>query len=91
MIAILLAALLAAATFGSALVLADSAVRGRNAFRLLRGQQSAGLEGDRRLTVRFVDLAARPALPALRPRGFSPARPVRRPAPSLAPSLPAAA
>ena len=90
MIVILLVAVFAAAVLGSALVLADSAVRGRNAFRRLRGEL-ARLDSDRRVTVRFEHVCARPALPALRPRGLSPARPARRPARSPAPSLPAAA
>lgn len=90
MLAILLAVVFAAAALGGALVLADSAVRGRNAFRQLRGGP-AWLDTGMGISVRFEDFGARPASPVLRQRAFSPARPVRRPVRSPARSLHAAA
>lgn len=90
MIAILLVALFAVATLGSVWVLADSAVRGRNAFRQLRGVL-AGAEGPRRTSVRFEDFVRLPALPALRQRGFTAGRQARPKAASPARTLPAAA
>lgn len=90
MIAILLVALFAATAFGSAIVLADSAVRGRNAFRQLRGQL-ARLEHTPQVRVALIQFDSRRAFPVLRQRCVSAARPVRRPARSLALSLHAAA
>jgi hypothetical protein len=87
---ILLVALFVTAALCSAAVLADSAARGRNAFRQLRGQL-ARLDVNPRVTVRFVDFARAPALPALRGRIVSGGRQARRPARSRAPSLHAAA
>ena len=52
MIAILLVALFAAVAVTSVATLADAAVRGRNAFRLLRSERVSAHE-DRRVTVRF--------------------------------------
>ena len=90
MVAILLAALFAAVAAGSIGVLADSAVRGRNTFRQLRGQL-ARLETAPRIRVIIVEPFAEAPLPALRSRGVSGQRQARRPAASRARSLPAAA
>ncbi len=90
MIAILLVALFALASLGSAWVLADSAVRGRNAFRRLRGAY-ARADGTRRTSIRFEDFARMPALPALRQRGFTAGRQARPKAALPARTLPAAA
>ena len=90
MSAILLIALCAAAAIGSAAVLADSAVRGRNAFRQLRGQL-ARLENAPRISVGFSGGMSEPALPALRARTVSAPRRALRPAGSRAPTQHAAA
>ena len=90
MIAILIVVVSAALAIGSALVIADSVVRGRNAFRQLHAQPAdCGVTVP--VFISFEDWAARPALPALRPRGSATARQARRPAKSLAPTLHAAA
>ena len=82
-----------AAVLGSVLVIADSAVRGRNAFRALRAQPaSGGVQVP--VSIRFEDFVARPALPALRQRtakARQARRPVRTPLSSPSPSLHAAA
>jgi hypothetical protein len=90
MLAIFLVALFAAAALGSAAVLTDSAVRGRNAFRLLHAQL-ARLESEPRVTIRFADFARQPEFPMLRTRAISPARQTRHPVRSRAPSPRAAA
>lgn len=90
MFAILLAALFVAAALGCAAVLADSAVRGRNAFRQLRGQLTR-LEAAPQIRVTFAEPVRGAALPALRSRALSAGRPARRPARSPVRSLPAAA
>jgi hypothetical protein len=61
----LLVALFVTATVASAATLADAAVRGRNAFRLLRGDL-ARLQTTRRVTVTFVDVVAEAPAPARR-------------------------
>jgi hypothetical protein len=66
MIATLLVALFATVALASAASLADAAVRGRNAFRLLRGDL-ARIDGVRRVTVQFADVEAPARMPALRP------------------------
>ena len=66
MIAVLSLALLATVAVASVLALADAAVRGRNAFRLLRGDM-ARLASDRQITVTFADVAGNSAMPVLRP------------------------
>ena len=90
MFAMLLAALFVAAAIGSAVMLVDSAVRGRNAFRQLRGQL-ARLETAPRIRVTFAEPVREAGLPALRSRALSAPRPARRPVRSPARSLPAAA
>lgn len=65
MTAILLAALFATVAVASAATLADAAVRGRNAFRLLRGD-AARIAAGRRITVTFVDAIHNTPLPPLR-------------------------
>lgn len=65
MSAILLVTLFAAVAFASVLTLADAAVRGRNAFRLVSGD-AARMNADRRVTVTFVDSAPEQRMPALR-------------------------
>jgi len=66
MFATFLIALLATATVASTFVIADAAVRGRNAFRLLRGD-IARLQAPRRVRVTFVDAVVETRIPALRP------------------------
>jgi len=66
MIASLLVALFATVALASAVSLADAAVRGRNAFRLLRGDL-ARIDEVRRVTVQFVGVEAPARMPALRP------------------------
>lgn len=78
MIAMLLLALFATVALASAVALADAAVRGRNAFRLLRGDL-ARIDALRRVTVRFEGEEAARQIPALRPAAISAARSVRRP------------
>lgn len=90
MIAILIVAVFAAAALGSVLVIADSAVRGRNAFRQLHGRL-AQFEAPAQVSIRFEEFGARPALPVLRQRALNAARPARRPVRSPLPSLHAAA
>ena len=90
MIAVLLVALFAVAALGGVAVLADSAVRGRNAFRQLRGQL-ARLEGEPRIGVAFIECQPEPALPALRSRAVSAPRQARRPVRTPAPIRHAAA
>lgn len=65
MIATFLLALLATVAVASVVTLVDAAVRGRNAFRLLRGDM-ARLDSDRRISVTFVDTAETARMPALR-------------------------
>ncbi len=77
MIALLLAALFAALAVASAVTLADAVVRGRNAFRLLRGDL-ARIDAVRTVTVRFEGDHAPARMPALRPAGVSAARLSRR-------------
>ncbi len=83
MIATLLVALFATIAVASAVSLADAAVRGRNAFRLLRGDL-ARIDGVRRVTVQFETNEAPARMPALRPATVSatrssPRRTVRAP------------
>ncbi len=66
MIAVLSIALLATVAVASAFALADAAIRGRNAFRLFRGDM-VRLASDRRITVTFADVAGHAAMPVLRP------------------------
>ncbi len=77
MIATMLLALFATVALASAATLADAVVRGRNAFRLLRGDL-ARIDSMRKVTVRFEGVSAVP-MPALRAASVNP-RPVRRPA-----------
>lgn len=77
MIAILLVALFAAVAIASATTLADAAVRGRNAFRLLRGDLARANEQPR-VTVRFEGEDQWQPLPALRPISVRGARGARR-------------
>jgi hypothetical protein len=77
MIASLLVALFATVALASAVTLADAAVRGRNAFRLLRGDL-ARIDGLRRVTVRFEGVTGGSAMPALRPAPVSAVRSSRR-------------
>ena len=65
MIATLLIALFATVAVASAVSLADAAVRGRNAFRLLRGDL-ARIDAVRRVTVQFADVETAQRMPALR-------------------------
>lgn len=84
MLAILLVALFAAIAVASAVTLADAAVRGRNAVRLLRGElRRAG--SVRRVTVSFDREPAVLPLPPLRSLAISARRRVSRPAPVAAP------
>lgn len=84
MFAILLVALFAAIAVASAVTLADAAVRGRNAVRLLRGElRQAG--SVRRVTVSFDREPAVLPLPPLRSLAISARRRVSRPAPVAAP------
>ena len=78
MIATLLVALFATIALASAATLADAAVRGRNAFRLLRGDL-ARIDSLRHVTVRF-EAGETSRMPALRPAALKAARSVRRPA-----------
>ncbi len=73
MIATLLVALFATIALAGAVTLADAAVRGRNAFRLLRGDL-ARIDALRRVTVRFEGEEAPRGLPALRPAALTPVR-----------------
>ena len=77
MIAFLLVALFAAVAVTSVATLADAAVRGRNAFRLLRSERVSADE-DRRVTVRFEGEDMWQPLPALRPLAVRGARGARR-------------
>jgi hypothetical protein len=77
MIATLLVALFATIALASAVTLADAVVRGRNAFRLLRGDL-ARIDSIRHVTVRFEGASAPAAMPALRPAAVSAARSARR-------------
>jgi|GEM_PF-4430116 len=77
MIALLLATLFAALAVASAFTLADAAVRGRNAFRLLRGDL-ARIDAVRNVTVRIEGNNALVRMPALRPAAVSSARSSRR-------------
>lgn len=90
MFALLVIALFAAAALCGIVVLADSAVRSRNAFRQLHGQL-ARLDGTPRISVNIVPPLLGDALPALRVRAVSAPRQVRRRAPSRAPIRHAAA
>ena len=83
MIATLLVALFATVALASAVSLADAAVRGRNAFRLLRGDL-ARIDSVRRVTVRFEGVTATAPMPALRNAPVS-QRSTRRPARSPKP------
>jgi hypothetical protein len=76
MTAFLLVALFATVAVASILTIADAAVRGRSALRLLRGElaRSAAV---RVITV-TIDGAEDPRVPALRPGPLSPARTARR-------------
>ena len=82
MIATLLVALFATIALASAVTLADAAVRGRNAFRLLRGDL-VRIDAVRRVTVQFADIEAAQRMPALRAvpvkAGRSASRRVRAP------------
>ena len=84
MIAILLAALFAAVAVASAVTLADGFVRGRNAFRLLRGDL-ARLDAVQRVTVRYESDSEILPLPPLRSLAISARRRVARPARAAAP------
>ena len=77
MIATLLVALFAAIALASAATLADAAVRGRNAFRLLRGDL-ARIDAVREVTVRFAGEDAWKPLPVLRPVAVRGVRGTRR-------------
>ena len=79
-----------AVALGSVLVIADSAVRGRNAFRTLRAQPAQdGVQVP--VSLSFEDFGVRPALPALRQRNGVTARQARRAVRPSLPSLHAAA
>lgn len=73
MITTLLVALFATVALASVASLADAAVRGRNAFRLLRGDL-ARIDGLREVTVRFEGGETPARMPALRPTALSAAR-----------------
>jgi hypothetical protein len=77
MIATLLVALFATVALASAASLADAAVRGRNAFRLLRGDL-ARIDSVRKVTVRFEGEDMWQPLPVLRPVTVRGARGSRR-------------
>jgi hypothetical protein len=79
MIATLLVALFATIALASAVTLADAAVRGRNAFRLLRGDL-ARIDTLRRVTVEFADMEAAQRMPALRAVPVKAGRSATRPA-----------
>lgn len=68
MSAILLVALFATIAAASVITLADAAVRGRNAFRLVRGDMTR-INADRFVSVTFADYAESARMPALRPAG----------------------
>jgi hypothetical protein len=78
MIATKLVALFASVALASAATLADAVVRGRNAFRLLRGDM-ARIENGRQVTVCFEGLSVSAPMPALRAAAVN-QRLVRRPA-----------
>ena len=84
MIALLLAALFAALAVLSAVTLADAAVRGRNAFRLLRGDL-ARLDTGRAVTVSYDCENEILPLPPLRSLAISARRRVARPVRAAAP------
>ena len=84
MIATLLVALFATIALASAVTLADAAVRGRNAFRLLRGDL-ARIDAVRRVTVEFADIETAQRMPALRAAPVKAGRSVARPARVRAP------
>ena len=71
MIATMLVALFAAVALASAVTLADAVVRGRNAFRLLRGDL-VRIDSMRKVTVRFERVNPPAAMPALRAVAVSP-------------------
>ncbi len=73
MIGSLLVALFATVAVASVVTLADAAARGRNAFRLLRGDL-ARIDGLRQVTVRLEGENALERFPALRPAAFSATR-----------------
>ena len=81
MIATILVALFATIAVASAVTLADAVVRGRNAFRLLRGDL-VRIDSLRQITVRFEGDEAAQRMPALRTAPISkrsPRRTVRAP------------
>ena len=84
MLAILLIALFATIALASAVTLADSVVRGRNAVRLLRGDL-ARIDAVRRVTVSYECEPDVPALPPLRSLAISARRRATRPARAAAP------
>ena len=77
MIASLLVALFATVALASAVTLADAVARGRNAFRLLRGDL-ARIDKQRRVTVRFEGVNGAQAMPVLRAAPVSAIRSPRR-------------
>lgn len=79
MLALLITALFAAIALASAVALVDAAVRGRNAFRLLRGDL-ARIEAVRRVTLTFTGEPEALPLPPLRSLAISARRRVIRPA-----------
>jgi len=91
MIAVVLFALFAATAVASGFVIADSAARGRNAFRQLRGDL-ARLDREQRITRIVEEGVLRRPMPALRrPAMATPARSSRRSVRSPVPTLHAAA
>lgn len=85
MIAILLIALFATIALASAATLADGVVRGRNAFRLLRGDLGR-IEAVQRVTVTYAGEAEALPLPPMRSLAISARRRVApRPSPVAAP------
>jgi hypothetical protein len=77
MIATMLVTLFATVVLASVATLVDAVVRGRNAFRLLRGDL-ARIDSMRRVTVRFESVSTSAPMPALRAAAVS-QRPARRP------------
>ena len=84
MIAFLLTALFAAIALVSAVAVADGAVRGRNAVRLLRGDL-ARVDALKIVTVSFEREGEALSLPPLRSLAISARRRVARPARAAAP------
>lgn len=90
MIAILLGALFAVAALASVAAIADAAVRGRNAFRLLSGEL-ARIDSRRQISVTIEGFRLAARTPAMRAHSLSVGRlPARRPVRALVPLCAAA-